>query len=163
MKKGYNNIDQYIEVVKKEYLDMWNHVIEEANYYIDLSNKRKCINVNEDAVELERQRLAYAKKKLSEVDLYVAKMVYNYRKPKSKKDNYNIYKGEEVVPDKSHLYIFDSKIRVPKLKRKTAWKRFYKLFPELIGYDMIHGYSSSVGVPGEGQNVGLSTIKLKKI
>lgn len=161
MKKGYNNIEQYEAVIRKEYLDKWNHVIEESEYYIDLGKKRKCIN--EKALEYDYDRIEYAKKKIAKLDRYVAKMIYNYRKPKSKKDNYNLYKGEEVVPEKYHLYIYDSKIRVPKLKRKTAWKRFYKLYPELKGCDMIYGYSSTAGLPEDGQNLGMSIIKLKKI
>lgn len=38
------------------------------------------------------------------------------------------------------------KLRVPKLKRKTAWKRFYKIFPDqdLQENDFITGHSPYV-------------------
>jgi len=42
--------------------------------------------------------------------------------PNEKKDNQDFYNGS----GNSH----DKKVRVPSLKRKTAWKRFLKLFPK---------------------------------
>ena len=55
-----------------------------------------------------------------------------------------------------------SGVRVPSLKRKAAWKRFYKLFPHLKGMKTITGSSSSWS--NEGSNyLNKSTIKLKKI
>lgn len=48
-------------------------------------------------------------------------------------------------------------VRVPKLKRKTAWKRFYRLFPHLKGKKVIPGSSASLYM-----GLNKSTIKLKK-
>ena len=50
-------------------------------------------------------------------------------------------------------------VRVPSLKRKAAWKRFYKLFPHLKGKKIIHGSSQ----PMHAYGVNASTIKLKKV
>ena len=50
-------------------------------------------------------------------------------------------------------------VRVPSLKRKAAWKRFYKLFPHLKGKKIIHGSSQ----PMHAYGVNTSTIKLKKV
>lgn len=35
-------------------------------------------------------------------------------------------------------------IRVPKLKRKTAWKRFYSIFPHLKGHDNLWEHDSLI-------------------
>lgn len=53
-------------------------------------------------------------------------------------------------------------VRVPSLKRKSAWKRFYKLFPHLIGKKIISGSSRSWSEFGKNY-LNKSTIKLKKI
>jgi hypothetical protein len=49
---------------------------------------------------------------------------YNKKPIKIKKDNPNIYAGEEWE------LIGGGTKRKPRRVRKTAWKRFYKLFPE---------------------------------
>lgn len=54
---------------------------------------------------------------------------------------------------------YSRNVRVPKLKRKTAWKRFYKLFPHLKGMNVIPGSSQ----PCYAYGVNPSTIKLKKV
>jgi hypothetical protein len=46
------------------------------------------------------------------------------------------------------------------LKRKSAWKRFYRLFPQFKGRNTITGYSTSCYVKG---GLNSSMIKLKKI
>ena len=51
-------------------------------------------------------------------------------------------------------------VRVPSLKRKSAWKRFYRLFPQFKGRNTITGYSTSCYVK---RGLNASTIKLKKI
>ena len=86
---------------------------------------------------------------------------YNYQKKLPAKDNRSIY-GDMLnngYYDKPLSQSENSsKLRVPKLCRKGAWKRFYKLFPELKGKKMIHGSSVS-----EYHGLNKSTIKLKKI
>ena len=80
------------------------------------------------------------------------------------KDNYTLYKNAVRVGngiDDKPIYEdggaeFSPKVRVPSLKRKSAWKRFYRLFPNLKDMKTIHGSMSSV-VNGYGK----STIKLK--
>lgn len=79
------------------------------------------------------------------------------------------YGWKKIQPhkDNSGHYVISSSdtagrlscIRVPSLKRKTAWKRFYKMFPGLKGQSVITGYSSTYAVP----DLHSSTIKLKKI
>ena len=92
----------------------------------------------------------------------------------------NSYSGRTVMPHKDNWMIYQPLpgdgyydgplslgegienwrgIRVPKLKRKTAWKRFYKLFPHLKGKKIIHGSSQ----PMHAYGVNASTIKLKKV
>ena len=98
---------------------------------------------------------------------------YEYRSQTKlpKKDNRTIYNEKPIKGDTYYdkpigsingYYMVDigRDVRVPSLKRKSAWKRFYKLFPNLKGQNKITGFSSSYMVPG-GLNV--STIKLKNI
>ena len=79
-------------------------------------------------------------------------------------------KGQFVIDPNRPYYsgsIGDtSEIRVPSLKRKSAWKRFYKMFPELKGQKVIHGKSSCGFLDRECKDaitLRPSTIKLKKI
>lgn len=44
---------------------------------------------------------------------------------------------------RKHDY-YRNKIRVPRLKRKTAWKRFYKIFPYLKGDECLENYDSLI-------------------
>lgn len=56
--------------------------------------------------------------------------------------------------------------RVPRLKRKSTWKRFYKMFPGLKGKTSIKGLSNSNGRHewcGGNRNINTSLIKLKKV
>lgn len=59
------------------------------------------------------------------------------------RDNGNLYNGRTAKHDFNIM--FDSRIRVPKLKRKTAWKRFYKRYPELKGQKVFTGRSKVYG------------------
>ena len=89
---------------------------------------------------------------------------YNYQKPVTHKDNRNIY--DELPGDcfwDGQISIGDGveyspSVRVPKLCRKTTWKRFYKLYPHLRGMNSITGHSSS-----SFHLLNPSTIKLKKV
>lgn len=77
---------------------------------------------------------------------------------------HDMYKFVKELPVKDnagytiHRYVgyMDNKIRVPSLKRKTAWKRFYKMFPGLKGKEYITGHST-------GGAKRASFIKLKQI
>lgn len=77
----------------------------------------------------------------------------------------NILRAQKRAPRKDNQKDFNygyhpdhrGKIRVPRLSRKTAWKRFYKLYPDLKGLDSISGFSQS----REG-SLRRSFIKLKK-
>ena len=78
-------------------------------------------------------------------------------KSSHQKDNYTVYKNGIDKPLYESGAELSPKVRVPSLKRKTAWKRFYRLFPNLKGMKIIPGSMSSV-MNGYGQ----STIKLKQ-
>ena len=98
---------------------------------------------------------------LDNIDYYVQRHSYSYKKPRSQKDNDMSFVGE------GQSWAHSSVIRVPRLKRKTAWKRFYKMFPDLKGMKTITGRSSCYGkdINGEYHQTiqNASTIKLKKI
>lgn len=77
-------------------------------------------------------------------------------KSSHQKDNYTVYKNGIGKPLYESGAELSPKVRVLSLKRKIAWKRFYRLFPNLKGMNAIPGSMSSV-VNGYGK----STIKLK--
>lgn len=76
------------------------------------------------------------------------------------KDNYNLYNGEVSTSQQINN---DPRIRVPKLKRKTAWKRFYKLFPHLKGMKIYRGRSKMFDDKCNLIDLPDSFIPLKKI
>lgn len=76
------------------------------------------------------------------------------------KDNFSLYNGE--VNNKS-LFNDDPRIRVPSLKRKTAWKRFYKLFPHLKGKKVWNGRSRNFDNNGNPEDLPKSFIPLKQV
>ena len=94
---------------------------------------------------------------------------YSFQKKLPAKDNRTIYDplpGDRFYDGEisiSEAVADAPNVRVPKLKRKTAWKRFYKLFPHLKGMKIIHGWTSSYGGNGYYNHLNKSTIKLKKI
>lgn len=106
-------------------------------------------------------------KKKSKVDKRLHRRTGNYtfQKQLPHKDNRMIY---DPLPGDGY---YDGQIslgediehwggvRVPSLKRKAAWKRFYKLFPHLKGKKIIHGGPRHLHY----YNVNASTIKLKKV
>ena len=86
---------------------------------------------------------------------------YTYQKKLPVKDNRSIYgdlPGNDYYDKPLSQSESSSKLRVPKLCRKGAWKRFYKLFPELKGKKIIPGSSVSMH-----HGLNKSTIKLKKV
>ena len=96
---------------------------------------------------------------------YIGTGSYTFQKKLPEKDNYMIY---DPLPGDSYndkpismgeAIEWGREVRVPSLKRKAAWKRFYKLFPHLKGKKIIHGSSQ----PMHAYGVNASTIKLKKV
>ena len=89
---------------------------------------------------------------------------YIYQKHIGNKDNRTVYNNAgSLKKDAFYDTPFESdgyedRIRVPKLKRKNAWKRFYKLYPNLKGKKVITGYSSCSSI----WHLHSSMIKLKK-
>ena len=94
---------------------------------------------------------------------------YHFQTKLPNKDNRTIYNEEPIKGDTYYdkpieningYYMIDigRDVRVPSLKRKSAWKRFYKLFPQFKGRKTITGYSTSCLL-----SLNSSTIKLKKI
>ena len=111
--------------------------------------------------EHARERLNYYQHFLDNIDYYVKKNSYNYKKPQTQKDNDLSFVGNGTA------WAYSSHIRVPSLKRKSAWKRFYKMFPDLKGMKSIPGKSSCGTFDSEGKwHQAIqheSTIKLKKV
>ena len=90
---------------------------------------------------------------------------YTYQKKLPNKDNRAIYDSlpgdgywDKPISESEWIECWRG-LRVPSLKRKSAWKRFYKLFPGLKGKKIIHGSSQ----PMHSYGVNASTIKLKKV
>lgn len=173
MKQCSNTIEEFAENYRQEFMKRWKYAIYELTAEMNHALKDKSYSIHGVALKeseirnLYERRIKHAQEMLEKVDYYVQKKIQEYKKPTAKKDNYNLYNGEKV----EHYYDgyfarYDSRIRVPKLKRKSAWKRFYKLYPELKGLESITGKSNCAGVPGSGLfngNLRSSMIKLKKI
>lgn len=94
---------------------------------------------------------------------------YNTQTKLPQKDNRNIYENnlksdsyydKPICEEDSYFAPYvgqDSRIRVPSLKRKSAWKRFYKLYPTLKGQKVITGHGVMFS------HINKSMIKLKKV
>lgn len=164
MKQCNNTIEEFAENYRQEFIKRWKYAIYELTIEMNHALKGKS---EPEIRNFYEKRIKHAQEMLEKVDYYVQKKIQEYKKPTAKKDNYNFYNGEKV----EHYYDgyfarYDSRIRVPKLKRKSAWKRFYKLYPELKGLESITGKSNCAGIPGSGLfngNLRSSMIKLKKI
>lgn len=163
MKKCNNTIKEFAENYRREFIKNWQYAIYELTATMNHLLKQKKYN-EEEVRKMYEEKIEHAKEMLSKVDYYVQKRIQQYKKPEPKKDNYNLYNGEVAAYSYPPLIIYDSKIRVPKLKRKTAWKRFYKLYPDLKGKDFLIGNSNcrGEGWPSGAHNIRQSTIKLKK-
>ena len=161
--KKCNSIEEYNEVYRKQMTDTWETVIKYCQNW--LNGERSYFKVGtldrcEDKSYVEDQ-LEYANKILNNIDYYVQRHSYSYKKPSKQKDNDLSFIGE------GKGWAHCSALRVPKLKRKTAWKRFYKMFPDLKGMKIIPGKSSCYARDNNGevhqQIQHSSTIKLKKV
>ena len=161
--KRCNSIEEYNEAFRKQFKDNWEAEVRHCQNW--LNGERSYFKVgwlenckDENAV---KDKLAYSQKMLDNIDYYVQRHSYSYKKPKVQKDNDLSFVGEGTG------WAHCSALRVPKLKRKSAWKRFYKMFPDLVGMKTITGKSSCYARDIDGemrqQIQNASTIKLKKV
>jgi hypothetical protein len=159
----FNSIEEYNEAYRKQFKDNWECEVKYCQNWLNGDRRRFKVGWLEriDDEKIVKDKLAYAQKMLDNIDYYVQRNSYNYKKPKVQKDNDLSFVGE------GEGWAHCSAIRVPKLKRKTAWKRFYKMFPDLKGKKIITGKSSCYAQDKNGdmkqQIQHSSTIKLKKI
>jgi len=161
--KRCNSIEEYSEAFRKQFKDNWEAEVRRCQNW--LNGERSYFKVgwlenckDENAV---KEKLAYSQKMLDNIDYYVQRHSYSYKKPQSQKDNDLSFVGE------GKGWAHCSMLRVPRLKRKNAWKRFYKMFPDLKGMKTITGKSSCYARDIDGkmrqQIQNASTIKLKKV
>lgn len=159
----FNSIEEYNEAFRKQFKYNWEVEVKHCQNW--LNGDRSYFKVGwlerVDEENIVKDKLAYANKMLDNIDYYVQRHSYTYKKPKVQKDNDLSFVGE------GESWAHSSVIRVPKLKRKSAWKRFYKMFPDLKGKKFITGKSSCYARDINGdmkqQIQHSSTIKLKKI
>lgn len=161
MKRG-NSIEEYNDAFRKQFKDNWEAEIKHCQNWLDGNRSYFKVGWLErvDDENLVKDKLAYAHKMLDNIDYYVQRHSYTYKKSQKQKDNDLSFVGT------GEGWAYSPKIRVPSLKRKTAWKRFYKMFPDLKGMKVIIGRSSCYGKDVDGkvrqQIQHKSTIKLKK-
>ena len=119
--KNFNTIEEYNEAFRKQF--KYNLEVEIKHCQNWLNGERSYFKVgwleNYKDEKVVKDKLTYAQNLLNNIDYYVQRNSYNYKKPKSQKDNDLSFIGEGTG------WAHCSVIRVPKLKRKTAWKRFY--------------------------------------
>ena len=161
MKKG-NSIEEYNAAYRKQFKDNWECEVRHCQNWLNGERSYFKVGWLEHCKDEKyvRDKLAYSQKMLDNIDYYVQSHSYSYKKSKSQKDN-----------DLSFVCSYDpscsSIIRVPSLKRKSAWKRFYKMYPQLKGKKSITGSSSCYGKDIDGKYYqtiqNASTIKLKKV
>lgn len=161
--KRSNSIEEYNASFRKQFKDNWECEVKHCQNW--LNGDRSYFKVgwleNCNDEKIVKDKLAYAENMLKNIDYYVQRHSYSYKKPQSQKDNDMSFVG------KGTGWAHSSVIRVPSLKRKTAWKRFYKMFPDLKGMKTITG-RSSCGMYDSNHNwhqaiQNTSTIKLKKM
>lgn len=156
--KSFNSIEEYNEAYRNHFKDTWECEIRHCQNYLDGERSYCKVGWLENCKDEKyvKDKLAYAQNMLDNIDYYVQRHSYSYKKPQPQKDNDLSFVGE----GKGWAYSYQ--IRVPKLKRKTAWKRFYKMFPDLKGMKVITGNTNSYGNDGKHNHLNASTIKLKK-
>lgn len=160
--KNFNTIEEYNDAYRKQMIETWETVVIHCQNW--LNGERSYLKVGTlDRCKNEayvKDKLEYANKILNNIDYYVQRNSYNYEKPKKQKDNDLSFVGY------GEGWARNSVIRVPSLKRKSAWKRFYKMFPDLKGMKTITGKSSCYGREDDGKMCQQiqhdSMIKLKK-
>lgn len=161
--KRYNSIEEYNEAFRKQFKNNWEAEVKHCQNWLDGERSYFKVGWLENCKDekVVKDKLAYANKMLNNIDYYVQRHSYSYKKPKAQKDNDLSFVGE------GKSWAYSSQIRVPRLKRKNAWKRFYKMFPDLVGMKTIPGRSSCYTREADGkvrqQIQHASTIKLKKV
>ena len=161
--KRYNSIEEHNAAFRKQFKDNWECEIRHCQNWLDGERSYFKVGWLEHCKDEKyvRDKLAYSQKMLDNIDYYVQSHSYSYKKPQAQKDNDLSFTGE------GKSWAYSSMIRVPRLKRKTAWKRFYKMFPDLKGMKVITGHSSCHARDKDGeicqQIQHKSTIKLKKL
>lgn len=161
--KHCNSIEEYNESFRKQLKETWEAEVRHCENW--LNGERSYFKVGSldrcDDEKYVKDKLAYANKILNNLDYYVQSHSYKYKKPQPQKDNDLSFVGH------GQGWAYSSQIRVPRLKRKSAWKRFYKMFPDLKGMKVIPGRSSCYArdIDGEMRQTiqHKSTIKLKKV
>lgn len=159
----HNTIEEYNDAFRKQFKENWECEVRHCQNWLDGHRSYFKVGWLEKCSDEQvvKDKLAYAQKMLDNIDYYVQRHSYTYKKPKVQKDNDLSFVGHGIG------WAFSSQIRVPKLKRKTAWKRFYKMFPDLKGTNSIPGKSSCYARDKDGemrqQIQNKSTIKLKKV
>lgn len=160
---GYNLIEEYNNAYRKQFKEDWECEVKHCQNWLDGHRSYFKVGILErcDNEEYVKNKLSYAQNMLNNIEYYVQRHSYSYKKPNKQKDNDLSFVGV------GEGWAYSSKIRVPKLKRKTAWKRFYKMFPGLKGKKIITGRSSCFDRNSNGnveqQIQHKSMIKLKKI
>lgn len=158
----YNTIEEYNAAYRKQIKDNWESEIRHCQNWLNGERSYSKVGLLDYCKDEKyvRDKLEYYRKMLDNIEYYVQRHSYSYKKPQKQKDNDLSFVG------KGENWAYSSKIRVPSLKRKTAWKRFYKMFPDLKGMKSITGRSSCYGRDLDGeirQTIQhASTIKLKK-
>lgn len=161
--KRCNSIEEYNDAFRKYFKDNWECEVRHCQNW--LNGERSYFKVgwleNCNDENIVKDKLAYANKMLNNIDYYVQRHSYSYKKSQSQKDNDLSFVG------KGENWAYCSQIRVPSLKRKTAWKRFYKMFPDLKGMKTITGksscYARNINGDMKQQIQNASIIKLKKV
>ena len=121
-----------------------------AYAYNKTTGNTEVVNItNRDYILDQIRRLEEKLADMATIEHQARRERYNFVKELPFKDN----AGYTI---QHYVGYWDSKIRVPSLKRKTAWKRFYKMFPGLKGREYITGHST-------GGAKRASFIKLKQI
>lgn len=163
--KRCNSIEEYNDEYRKHLKKTWETEVRLCQNWLDGHRSYwKCgylADMHSITEKDVKKKLDHANKILNNIEYYVQRHSYKYKKPHPQKDNDLSFVGE------GSGLAHSSKIRVPSLKRKTAWKRFYKMFPNLKGMKTISGKSSCYIQDKEGRSHSVipnkSTIKLKKV
>jgi len=161
--KRFNSIEEYNAAFRKQFKDNWECEVKHCQNWLDGHRSYFKVGWLENCSDekIVRDKLAYAQNMLNNIDYYVQRHSYTYKKPQKQKDNDLSFVGH------GQGWAYSSQIRIPRLKRKSAWKRFYKMFPDLKGMKVIPGssscYARDTDVEMRQTIQHKSTIKLKKI